>query len=324
MARPKRSLVIPVYRNEESIPELVEVVRTLAEAAPAGEFEAIFVLDGNPDQSCARLRSLLPKAGFASQLILLSRNFGSFAAIRAGLGAAQGEHCAVMAADLQEPPELILEMFTLLEGGMFDVVVGRRAERHDPLWSRLTAGLFWRLYRRIVEPRLPPGGVDVFACNEVFRRTLVSLQESHSSLVGLVYWMGFRRGEATYVRAARRHGRSAWSWRRKVRYLSDSLFSFTDLPIRLLLIGGFVGVLASLGFGLAALAGRLLGWITVPGYTATILMILFFGALTQLGLGIVGSYTWRAYENTKRRPDSIVMWQESYSGAVAQQKETHG
>ncbi len=324
MACPKRSLVIPVYRNEESISALIQVVRTLAADSPAGEFEAIFVLDGNPDQSCARLRELLPGAGFASRLILLSRNFGSFAAIRAGLAAAQGESCAVMAADLQEPPELIRQMYAQMESGQYDVVVGRRSERDDPMLTRFSAAIFWAFYRRIIEPKMPPGGVDVFACNLVFRKMLVSMEESHSSLVGLLFWMGFRRGEAVYARAARQHGKSAWSFQRKLRYLSDSLFSFTDLPIRMLLVGGLVGVTASVLFGLVALSARLLGWITVPGYTATILMILFFGALTQLGLGIVGSYTWRAYENTKRRPDSIVMWQEAYSGSTNQNEVPHG
>ncbi len=315
MTRPRRSLIIPVYRNEESIKDLVEAVSGIAGAGPAADFEAIFVLDGSPDRSCARLRELLPGAGFASRLILLSRNFGSFAAIRAGLVAAQGDSCAVMAADLQEPPSLVIDMYARLESGQFDVVVGRRAERDDPWLTRFPAAIFWAVYRRVIEPKMPPGGVDVFGCNLAARKMLVSMEESHSSLVGLLYWMGFRRCEVPYARVARRHGKSAWSFRRKLAYLSDSVFSFTDLPIRILLVGGFVGVSASVLFGLVALIGRLLGWITVPGYTATILMILFFGALTQLGLGIVGSYTWRAYENTKRRPDSIVMWQETFPGS---------
>jgi glycosyltransferase involved in cell wall biosynthesis len=311
-------LIIPVYRNEGSIPDLIAAVRMLADAVPPGEFEAIFVIDGSPDESCALLRERLPGAGFASRLIVLSRNFGSFSAIRAGLLVAQGEFSAVMAADLQEPPELMLEMYRMLESKSYDVVVGRRSGRDDPWLARLSSALFWSLYRRFIERSMPAGGVDVFGCNRSFRSKLVALEESHSSLVGLLFWLGFRRGEAVYARAARRHGKSAWSWSRKARYLSDSVFSFTDLPIRLLLVGGLFGVVASVLFGVVALVGRLMGWITVPGYTATILIILFFGALTQLGLGIVGSYTWRAYENTKRRPDSIVMWQETYDG-----KNTH-
>jgi glycosyltransferase involved in cell wall biosynthesis len=324
MAQTTRSLVIPVYRNEASITDLIRTVRQLAADRRAGAFEAIFVVDGSPDQSCARLREQLPGAGFESRLIVLSRNFGSFAAIRAGLVAARGDSCAVLAADLQEPPELILEMYRQLESGQVDVVVGRRSHREDPFLARLFSSVFWFVYRRIVEPGMPPGGVDVFACNLAFRKVLVAMEESHSSLIGLLFWMGFRRGEAVYAREARQHGKSAWSFQRKLRYLSDSLFSFTDLPIRILLIGGLCGVTASVVFGAVALTGRLLGWISVPGYTATVLTILFFGALTQLGLGIVGSYTWRAFENTKRRPGAIVMWQESFPGSPDLPKTPHG
>lgn len=308
----KRSLIIPVYRNAESIPDLLAAIRALAAESAPGEFEAVFVVDGSPDDSHARLRAQLPGAGFTAQLVALSRNFGSFDAIQAGFSIARGESIAVMAADLQEPPELVREMFRLLESGEYDVVVGRRSARRDPLGSRVFAATFWGLYRRFIDANIPPGGVDIFAGNRVFCRALAALEESHSSLIGLLFWVGFRRGEVAYERAPRRHGRSAWTFGRKLRYLSDSIFSFTDLPIRFLLVSGMLGLLVAMALGLAALVGRLSGWIQVPGYTATILTILFFGALMQLGLGIVGSYTWRAYENTKRRPRFIVMRQDSY------------
>jgi glycosyltransferase involved in cell wall biosynthesis len=307
-----RSLIIPVYLNEENIPELVAAVRELAGQAP-GIFEAVFVVDGSPDGSYARLSEALPSAGFAARLILLSRNFGSFTAIRAGLTAAKGDSFAVMAADLQDPPALIADMFAALDSGTCDVVVGSRASREDPFFSRLCARLFWAVYRRCVEPALPRGGVDVFGCNAAFREVLLRMDEAHSSLVGLIYWMGFRRTEISYARALRRQGRSAWSFRRKLRYLSDSIFSFTDLPVRILLVSGALGMTLSVGLGFAALAGRLLGWITVPGYTATILVLLFFGGTIQLGLGIVGSYVWRAYENTKHRPSFIVMREDAFT-----------
>ncbi len=300
-----RSLIIPVYRNEENIPDLLVAVRELASQAP-GKFEAVFVVDGSPDRCFALLSAALPSAGFAARLILLSRNFGSFTAIRAGLVAAHGDHFAIMTADLQEPPALVAEMFTALDSGACDVVVGSRASRADPFFSRIFSALFWATYRRFVEPSLPQGGVDVFGCNAAFRDVLLKMDEAHSSLVGLIYWMGFRRTEISYARALRRQGHSAWSFRRKLSYLSDSIFSFTDLPVRILLASGVIGMTLSIGLGFLALVSRLLNWITVPGYTATILVLLFFGGTIQLGLGIVGSYVWRAYENTKRRPAFIV------------------
>ncbi len=300
------TLVIPVYRNEASLPDLLDAIDGL-NSAFGGAFEVVFVVDGSPDRCYEILRDTLPSRSFRSQLLLLSRNFGSFAAIRAGLEAGQGEYFAVMAADLQEPPELVLDMARELAGDEVDVVVGVRESRADPLFSRLPAQAFWGLYRRYVVPEVPPGGVDVFGCNRSFRDTLLRLEESHSSLIAQIFWLGFRRKTLTYIRQARQHGKSAWTLRKKLNYLMDSVFAFTDLPIRLLIRGGAVGAFMAGLLGIVVAVARLLGDITVPGYAMTMIAIAFFGALNLLSLGIVGSYAWRAYENTKARPLNIVL-----------------
>jgi glycosyltransferase involved in cell wall biosynthesis len=307
------SLVIPVYRNRESLPELVEQIRKLAGTLP-GPLEAVFVVDGSPDDSHAWLQQNLPGSGLAARLILLARNFGSFAATRAGLAAARGDYFAVMAADLQEPPELVAQFFAMLATDEVDVVVGTRTGRHDPLLSRLASRMFWSLYRRIIQPQVPPGGVDMFGCNRAFRDKLVALDEANTSLVALIFWLGHRRRTVPYVRLPRRHGRSAWTLRRKLKYLSDSVFAFTDLPVRLLFHAGTLGLLLSLVLGLLVLVERMRGGIELPGYSATVLIILFFGALNTFGLGIVGAYAWRAYENTKQRPGYVVLSSETIGG----------
>lgn len=305
------SLVIPVYRNESGIPALLEALRGLHAQMPSG-FEVVFVVDGSPDRCYELLSEALPREPFASQLILLSRNFGSFAAIRAGLAAGRGEHFAVMAADLQEPPELVLRMHRELCSGEVDVVVGVREGRADPLRTRLPAELFWRLYRRFVVPEVPAGGVDVFGCNRPFRDQLLQLEERHSSLIAQIFWLGFRRRFIGYERQPRQHGESAWTLRKKVNYLMDSVFAFTDLPIRLLIRGGGLAAVVSGVFGVLVVIARLFGDIDVPGYAATILAIVFFGAINLFALGIVGSYAWRTYENTKARPLSIVLKSHAY------------
>lgn len=250
---------------------------------------------------------MLPNRNFQSKLILLSKNFGSFAAIRAGLEAAEGECFAVMAADLQEPPDLAISFFRALQNTDVDVIVGTRRKRHDPLLSRTFSSIFWWLFRKLIMPDVPPGGVDVFGCNTRFRDELLRLRESHSSLVGQLYWLGFKRSTIEYDRLPRLEGRSAWSFRRKLDYLLDSLYSFSDLPIRLLIR---LGVLFLLSAGLLAvilIAGKLSGGIDVPGYTTTLFVLLAFGGLNALGLGIVGTYAWRAYENTKARSLAVVL-----------------
>ena len=306
------SLVIPVYRNEGNLPPLLAALEGLA--AELGErFEVVFVVDGSPDRSAPLLHEALPRAGFACQLLELSRNFGSFSAIRAGLAAGRGDFFAVMAADLQEPPELILEFYRRLVTGAADITLGQREGREDGRVDSLFSGLFWGLYRRFVFAEVPPGGIDVFGCTRAVRDQLLLLEESHSSLVALLLWGGCRREQVPYRRRRREIGRSAWTFRRKFAYLLDSVYSFSDLPIRLLLRAGIFGLVLSLVFSAVVLVARLSGRIEVPGYSAIVLLTMFFGGLNCLGLGILGSYVWRTYENTKKRPNFIVARRQSFA-----------
>lgn len=306
------SLVIPIYRNEGSIPDLLDTVNGLHQTL-GGSFEAVFVVDGSPDCSYELLRTSLPQRLFKAKLVLLSRNFGSFAAIRVGLELGEGDRFAVMAADLQEPPELVLLMDQVLREEEVDIVIGVREARMDPLMSRLPAQLFWGLYRRYVVAEVPPGGVDVFGCNRAFRDVLLTLSERHSSLIAQIFWLGFRRRCITYVRNERQHGKSAWTFRKKINYMTDSVFAFTDLPIRLLIrVGGITAILAAV-FGIFVGVARLLDVIALPGYAMTIITVVFLGAVNLFGLGIVGSYAWRSYENSKARPIAIPMRVELFS-----------
>lgn len=310
--RVRFSVVVPVYLNEASIGSVVAALEQLG--AELGEVvEAVFVVDGSPDGSATLLRRLLAdSAGIEGQLIVLSRNFGAFSAVRVGLAAAEGEYVAVMAADLQEPISLIKQFFETLVSGEFDVAVGVRTSRADPRLSRRASAAFWWLFRRYVHGELPRGGVDVFGCTRDVARELVKLDESHTSLIGLLYWVGFRRVEVAYVRQPRRHGKSSWSLRRRVRYLLDSLFSFTDLPVAAIAATGVFGIVASIAISTAVFVAWIGGAIHVPGYTPLMLVVVFMGSLILFALGIASSYVWRTYENTKRRPPAITMSHERF------------
>ena len=310
----KYSLVVPVYGNEASIGELIDAVGRLDRALDRA-LEVVFVVDGSPDRSYERLDAALPLSGLNAQLIALSRNFGSFSAVREGLAASRGDYMAMMAADLQEPEDLILAFFRALANEPIDVVLGERIGRDDPSATRAASTLFWWLYRRFVQPEIPRGGIDVFGCNRAFRDHLLAMRETNTSLVGQIMWLGFRRKLVPYRRLPRRHGKSAWSFSRKVKYLLDSLFAFSDLPIRALTWVGAAGLAISIVLGLVVLIAKMTGAIDVPGYAATVLTIIFFAALNSFGLGIIGSYTWRAYENTKGRPQAIVLRARSFGPA---------
>ncbi len=310
------SLIIPVFRNSGNIVPLLEALELL-HCELTIPLEVVFVVDGSPDDSYLQLSKMLPNASFRSQLALLARNFGSFSAIRAGLELGNGDLFAVMAADLQEPPQLVLEFVRKMTTENVDIVVGRREGRADPVLSRLFSAAFWSFYRKFVQPQVPPGGVDVFGCRHSVRNQILRLCEQNSSLVGLLFWVGFRRAEVPYERRAREVGRSAWTFKKKLRYLSDSIYSFTDLPIRILTSVGMIGLSLSVLFGITVLVARLSGLIQVPGYAATVVLVAFFGTLNCLGLGILGGYLWRTFENTKRRPNFVIASHEIFGRQIA-------
>lgn len=305
------SVVVPVYRNRETLPEVVRRLEDISDRL-GRRMEAIFVIDGSPDDSGAVLRILLDGSLLRSHLLWHSRNFGSFAAIRTGLSVARGQCMVVMSADLQEPVELAISFYEALTTGKYEVAVGIRRARHDPRASRIGSSWFWSIYCRWVQPEMPRGGIDVFACTSEVRDALQTLRESNSSLVGLLIWLGYRRVEIPYDRTPRISGRSGWTLRNKVRYLFDSIYSFTDLPINLLLAVGVTGVLLSATGGVAVFLVWAFAGIRIAGYTPIMLTLLVMGSLTLSGLGVVGSYVWRTYENSKRRPHAVAMLSESF------------
>lgn len=300
-----KSLIIPVYRNAVNIPSLLKAIEIIAQNY-GNTFEAIFVVDGSPDNSYDLLNEHLAKKSFSSQLIALSRNFGSFLAIRTGMEHARGKFIAVMAADLQEPPELIKEFFTALESNSADVIFGARNKRNDSFWQSFMANSFWAIYRKIVNSEMPKGGVDIFACNQKAKEAVLAIKESHSSLINNLFWIGFRRLFIPYERKEREHGKSAWSLSKRFRYMIDSIFSFSDYPILFVLWTGIIGVFLSLIVGVATIIAKLSGLISVPGYTTIVIVVSFLGSAIMMTQGVLGCYLWRTFENTKKRPLTIV------------------
>jgi len=309
------SLVVPVYRNEDTVPALLARIDELSRALER-RLEVVLVIDGSPDRSAELLAAGLAGSAVPVELIELSRNFGAFTAIRAGLAAARGRYIAVMAADLQEPGELFVAFFRKLAAGEADIVLGTRRSRQDPWATRAASGLFWGVHRRLVQPDVPPGGVDVFGCSARVRDQLVMMQETSTSLIGLLFWVGFTRQAIPYDRQKRPAGRSAWSLRRRLRYMMDSIFAFTDLPIVLLIWAGVLGICGSAALAAVVLAAWALGHIPVLGYTPLVLLLLATASVLLFALGIIGSYVWRTYENSKRRPLFIEARRRSFGQEV--------
>lgn len=299
------SLVIPVYKSEDNLPKLFESVNKLSILLER-QLEVVFVVDGSPDNSLKILLGHIPQFAHPVQIIELSRNFGSFQAIRAGIESSTGEFIAICSADMQEPIELLVSFFKSLEDGECDIALGTRRSRDDGWFNDLSSNLFWKTYRRYVMKDVPVGGVDIFACNANFRRSLLALNETRSSLIAQIFWLGFRRKFIEYDRAKRSAGKSSWSTKKKVDYMLDSIYSFTDLPIRLVTMTGAIGAIGAILVGIVILVLRLLNFIEVPGYTPILLSVLLLGALNLFAIGIVGTYIWRTFENSKARPLAVI------------------
>lgn len=299
------SAVIPVFNNSDSIQELF--VRLLRLRKKFGKLEAVFVIDGSPDDSALQIETGFNSTGLVGKMVFHSRNLGSFQAIRTGIANASGDVLIVMSADLQEPETLFEEMLQSLISNECDVAIGSRTGRSDGFLNDLASGLYWRGYAKFVNREIPIGGVDVFGCSKPFAKNLIELRETRTSLIGQLFWLGFRRKEFLYKRQPRLDGqKSGWSLRRKLSYLDDSIFSFTNAPVRFLAIFGMLWLGAAFLFALFVVLERFSGAIQEPGYTTIILLLLLTNSLNLIGLGVVGAYAWRGYENSKQRPNSLI------------------
>ena len=306
------SVVVPVYGNAETIPALLERLDQLA-AQLDGPMEGVFVVDGSPDGSLLLLRRLLQERSFASQLIAHSRNFGSFAAIRTGFAAARGDFVAAMAADLQEPAELVQTFFGYLASGEYDVAVGtphraRRSAHDDAALARLLVACTGAGCTARSRP----------AASTSSAARARSRASSSSSTSRARASSGCSTGSASAASRCRtrarraRSGRSGWSLRRKLAYFLDSVFSFTDVPVTLLVLVGAIGGVVTIITSIVVLVARLTGAINQTGYTPLMLVVLLSTFALLFGLGIVGSYVWRTYENSKGRPGAVAMTHESF------------
>ena len=298
------SIVVPVFKNEESIDRLLNRVTSLASSL-VGDVEAIFVVDGSPDSSLSLLQTSLPNTTFDSKVILLSRNFGAFSAIRAGLREADGTATVVMAADLQEPISLIEELLGLVVKDGVDIAVGVRQARKDSFVSRFLSSSFWRFFNRLTTLEMPKGGVDIFALSRDARQKINEFEESSTSLVGLIYWIGFKRQEVFYLREKRAEGVSSWSLRKRINYAKDSITAFSEIPLSIFLWSGVIGALVSLLLVVVLIVRLFMNQNDDVSRQLISIGLLFVVSYLMSGLGLLGTYLWRVSDNVRKRPDSI-------------------
>ena len=303
--RRRVSVIVPVYFNAGSLPGLFEALQ-LVEQRLAGRdlaLELIFVDDGSGDDSFAQLRSI-KAARPETTLVKLTRNFGAVPAIRTGLRYVTGDAFAFLAADLQDPPGLVVDMADRwLAGSKF--VIAERETRNDPLPSRIFSRVYYFMLRKLVLPGYPAGGFDLALMDKAM---LPPLRDSAKSafLPLLAYWLGFKPTVLRYARMPREHGRSRWTVRKKFRAFLDVMLGFSVTPIRAISAVGVAVSLTSFAYGAVVVIAALLGDIPVPGFSTLVALVTFLLGLIILMLGIIGEYLWRIFDESNRRPEAVV------------------
>ncbi len=301
---PKLSIVIPVYYNAENLPPLYDDLKQKVLDKVNFPVEIVMVDDGSGDESYRVMLSLAMRDS-RIRVFKLSRNFGSDAAVLCGLTHSTGDCAVVKAADLQEPTEMLLEMYRKWQDGC-NVVLAVREGREEGRAQEFFADLYYAMTRRFALPNMPKKGFDVFLVDRRVIDVLGGMAEPNSALDGQLLWAGFTTGTVTYVRRERKIGKSRWTLKKKIRLVADTMFSFSTLPIACVTGLGAVSVVISALWALNALVSKLRGEINVTGWTMMfIFQLLSFGVI-MLTLGLLGAYLWRTFDASRRRPPYLI------------------
>jgi len=303
---PKLSVIVPCYFNEENIPVTVPALIANEANFPAGlDFEYVLVDDGSGDQTVAALRQAQARYPDRIRVVELVANVGSYNAIVAGMAHATGDCLAVITADLQDPPELMAQMYTYWQQG-FKLVIGNRQDREETGMGQLLAQVFHWLMKRLALANIPDGGFDFVLFDRQVRDEVVALGERNSNVFYLMVWLGHAYVSLPYVRRKRQLGRSRWTLQKKLKLFIDSLFSFSYWPIRAISALGLGLGGAALLYALYIITLKLTGSAKPEGWTALMVVVLFVAAFQMVALGIIGEYVWRGLDAARNRPLYVV------------------
>jgi polyisoprenyl-phosphate glycosyltransferase len=304
MQNPTYSFVIPVYNEEDGLAELYRRMSRLLDQLD-GPAEVILVDDGSRDRSYALMLSI-QASDTRFRIVQFSRNFGHQIAISAGMDLCSGEAVVIMDADLQDPPEVVLEMAVKWREG-YDLVYGQRQRREQETWfKKFTAGVFYRTLRRMTDVDMPLDAGDFRLIDRKALDAFRSMRERSRYVRGMFGWIGFRQTGVSYVRPGRFAGETKYPLRKMVRLALDGIISFSNLPLRFVLQFGFLVSIVSFVAGIAALYVKLSGAYAVPGWASLMVWVSFIGGVQLTVIGVIGEYIGRIYEEVKQRPLSLV------------------
>ena len=304
MDAPTFSIIAPVYNEAETLPALYPRVKEVMDST-GEDWELILVDDGSTDGSADMIRELA-RQDPRVRPVIFARNFGHQIAVTAGLDYSRGQAVVIIDADLQDPPEVILEMIEKWRQG-YEVVYGVRTDREGESWFKLwTAALFYRLIYRITDVDIPLDTGDFRLMDRKVVDVLNQMRERHRFLRGMSAWVGFRQTGVHYRRASRYAGETKYPLKKMLKFASDAITGFSYLPLQLATYLGFLSA------GISILAIPVVVYLRASGSQAffgqatTLIAVLFLGGVQLISLGILGEYIGRLYDQTKGRPLYIV------------------
>jgi len=299
------SIIVPVYFNEMNLPDTIPQLRALEPLLPEFRLELVFVDDGSNDRSLQILLDFQRRYPEQIKVLKLTRNFGSMAAIQAGLAFATGDCVGMIAADLQDPPELFVEMARQWEAGA-KAIFAVRSDREDSKSQKFFAAAYYALIRRFALPSYPRGGFDFFLVDQDVVREVNRIREKNTNLMSLIFWLGYQPVLIPYVRRARTKGTSRWTMAKKIKLFVDSFVAFSYAPIRIVSVTGLLFALSAFLYGSYVFVAWALRDIPVKGYAPIVVMLAFTAGVQMTMLGVLGEYLWRGLDETRRRPPYVI------------------
>ena len=299
--RKKISIIAPIYNESEGITNFYEALCAIFCLAPELDFEVVCIDDGSRDDTLIKLVSIAEKDP-RFHVIELSRNFGKEAALTAGIDAATGDAVIPIDADLQDPPELILEMIKEWFKGA-EVVLARRLDRSsDSFLKRKSAEMFYQFHNRLSTIKIPDNVGDFRLMDRIVIDALKQIPEQQRFMKGLFAWVGFKTVTLDYVRKPRIAGTTKFSGWKLWNFALEGITSFSAVPLRFWTYVGVFGAFFTFIYAIIIISKTLIRGVDVPGYASLLVVVLFFGSLQLISVGILGEYIGRIYMETKHRP----------------------
>jgi dolichol-phosphate mannosyltransferase len=299
------TIVVPVYFNEFNLSDTIPQLQALKLGMQGYDLELVFVDDGSKDGSLSVLLEYQHQYPKEIKVVKLTRNFGSMAAIQAGFTVATGDCVGMISADLQDPPELFLEMLRHWEQGTKAIFAVREDRRDHPV-QKFFSNSYYALIRKFAIQEYPNGGFDFLLVDRQVINEINRIQEKNTNLMTLIYWLGYKPVMLPYIRRERTKGKSRWTLAKKIKLFIDTFVAFSFFPIRMLSVLGFLVAIGSFAYGAFVLFYWLSFGIEVKGWVPIIVGLSFTSGIQMAMLGVLGEYLWRTLDEVRRRPHFVI------------------